>query len=160
MTCLEVFLLRGAVGLLDAFEDRAFGRDHRLDVEAGHELDIVHGEDVGRIHHGDGQRSADPAQRQNLVTLRGFERNQLYDRRINFKVGEIDGRNAVLAGEKVGDVLVRQEAQLDQSRAQTTVALFLNLGRLLQLLCGNDLLFDKKITQPLRHTSISYLCVR
>ena len=32
----------------------------------------------------------------------------------------------------------------------------LDLGRLLQLLWGNDLLFDEKITQPLRHTSISY----
>ncbi len=130
----KVFLLGGAVGFFDAFENRAFGCDHRLDVEAGHELDIVHGEDVGRIHHGDGQRSADAAQGQNLVTFRGFKRNQLYDRRIDFEIGEIDGRNAVLAGEKVGDVLVRQEAQLDQGRAQTTVGLLLSLGRLLQLL--------------------------
>jgi hypothetical protein len=27
---------------------------------------------------------------------------------------------------------------------------------LFQLLWGNDLLFDEKVTQPLRHTSISY----
>jgi hypothetical protein len=31
---------------------------------------------------------------------------------------------------------------------------------LFQLLWGNDLLFHKKITQPLRHTSISYLSGR
>jgi hypothetical protein len=31
---------------------------------------------------------------------------------------------------------------------------------LFQLLWGYDLLFDKKITQPLRHTSISYLSGR
>ena len=154
---LEVFLLGGAVGLLDAFENRAFRGHHRLNVEAGHELDIVHGEDVGGIDHGDGQRSADAAQRQNLVTLGSFERNQLDDRGIDFKIGKIDGGNAVLPGEKVGDVLVGEEAQLDQGRAQATVALFLDLGRLLQLLWGDDLLFDEKITQPLRHTSISYL---
>jgi hypothetical protein len=31
---------------------------------------------------------------------------------------------------------------------------------LLQLLWGNDLLFNQKITQPLRHSSISYLSGR
>ena len=38
--------------------------------------------------------------------------------------------------------------------------LLLDLGRLFQLLWGDDLLFDEKITQPLRHTSISYLSDR
>ena len=141
-------------------QDRALRRHHRLDIEAGHELDIVHGEDVGRIDHGDGQRRAHAAQRQDLVALGGFERNQLDDCRIDFKIGEIDGGNAVLAREEIGDVFVGQEAQLDQRRAQAAVGLLLDLRRLFQLLWGNDLLFDEKITQPLRHTSISYLIVR
>ena len=53
-----------------------------------------------------------------------------------------------------------RKPSLTKAEPRRTVGLFLDLGRLLQLLCGNDLLFDQKITQPLRHTSISYLCVR
>ena len=66
------------------------------------------------IHHGDGERCAHAAQRQNLVALGGIKRDQLDDRGINFKIVKIDGGHAVLPGEEVGDVLVGQEAQLDQ----------------------------------------------
>jgi hypothetical protein len=69
---LELFLLRSAVGLVDALDDRAFRGHDRFDIEAGHELDIVHGKDVGGVHHGDGERSADAAERQNLIALGGF----------------------------------------------------------------------------------------
>ena len=124
----EIFLLSGAVGLLNPFQDGAFRGHHRLDVEPGHELDVVHGEYIGGINHGDGQRCADPAERQDLITLRGLERNKLYYRRINFEVRKIDGGNAVLPGEEIGDILVGQEAQLYQSRAETAAALFLDLG--------------------------------
>ena len=51
----QIFLTRDAVGLLNAIHDGGFRGHHRLDVKAGHELDIVHGEYVGRINHGNGQ---------------------------------------------------------------------------------------------------------
>ena len=124
----------GAIRLLDALQDRAFRRHHRLDVEAGHELDIVHGEHIGGIHHGDGQRGADPAERQHLVALGGLVGDQLDDRGINFEIGKIDGGNAVLAGEKVGDVLVGEIPQLDQDRPQPGAGFLLDLERLIQLL--------------------------
>ncbi len=93
---LEVFFLRRAVGFLDAVGNRTLGSHHRLNVEAGHELDIVHGEHVGRIDHGDGERRAYATQRQDLVTLGRLERNQLDDGRINFEIGEINSGNAIL----------------------------------------------------------------
>src|SRR5215469_198666 len=154
---LQVILLAASVSLFDAGDNRAFRRHHRLDIEAGHELDVVHGKDVGGIHHGDGERSSHAAQGKNLVTLGGFKGNQLDHRRIDFEIGEIDGGNAVLPGEEVGHVLIVEEAQLHQSRSQTAVRLFLDLGRLLQLLWGNDLFLHQEVTQPLRHASISYL---
>src|SRR5262249_17191817 len=125
-------------------------------IETGHELDIVHRKYVGRIDHGDGERRAHAAQRENLVALRGFKRNQLDDCRIDFEIREIDSGDAILAGKEIGDIFVRQEAELHQGGAQAAVLLLLNLSRLFQLLWGNDLLFDEKVTQPLRHTSISY----
>ena len=51
----------------DRVGDRGFGRDDRLDVVARHELDVVHGEDVGRVGHRDRQRRAGAAERHDLV---------------------------------------------------------------------------------------------
>src|SRR5208282_774462 len=150
---LELGFFRSAVGLLDALDDGAFRGHDRFDVEAGHELDIVHGKDVGGVHHGDGERSADPAERQNLIAFRGFERNQLDHRGIDFKIRKIDGGHAVLAREKVGDILIREETQLHQRRGEPGVRLLLQLGRFFQLLWGYDLFFDEQVTQPLRHIS-------
>ena len=62
-------------------DDRRFRRDDRLHVVAGHELDVVHREDVRRIRHRDRQRRARPAQRDDLVLLRRLGRDQLDDRR-------------------------------------------------------------------------------
>ena len=39
----------------------------------------------------------DAAERQNLIAFRGFERNQLDDGGIDFKIRKIDGGHAVLA---------------------------------------------------------------
>ncbi len=154
---VEVFFLRAAVGFFNSVEDRALGSHHRFNVETGHELDIVHGKHVRGIDHGDGQRCTYPAQRQNLITLRGLVGNQLDDRGVNFEIGKIDRRHPVLPGKEIGHVLVGEEVELHQCAAQATVALLLYLGRLLQLLWGNDLLFYEKVAQSLGHASISYL---
>ena len=45
-----------------------FGRHDGLDVVPRHELDVVHGEDVGRIRHRDRQRGARAAERNDLHT--------------------------------------------------------------------------------------------
>ena len=150
---LELFFFGSPVGLIDALDDRAFRGHDRFDVKAGHELDIVHGKDVGGIHHGDGERSADAAERQNLIAFRGFEGNQLDHGGVDFKIRKIDGGHAVLAREKVGDILIREETQLHQRRGKPGVRLLLELGRLFQLLWGYDLFFDEQVTQPLRHIS-------
>src|SRR6185436_16660098 len=55
---LKVFFLAGAVRFFDTFENCVFRRHYRLNVETGHELDIIHREHVRRINHCDGQRCA------------------------------------------------------------------------------------------------------
>src|SRR5208283_2261655 len=116
---LEIFFLpAAAVSLVNPRQNRAFGSDNRFDVEARHELDVVHGEDVRRIDHRDRQRRAHAAQRKDLITLGGLEWNQLDDGRVNFKVRKVDGGDAVLARQKVGDIFIREEAELHQGRPQ------------------------------------------
>src|SRR5208283_2104241 len=121
----QLFFFRSAVGLVDPFNDGTLRSHDRFDVEPGHELDIVHGKNIGGIDHGDSERSAHAAERQDLITPCGFERNQLDDDRINFEVGKIDGGHAILAREEVGDILVGEEAQLHQSRSEADVRLLL-----------------------------------
>ena len=151
----EVFFLGRSVGLINPRENRTLRGYDRFDIEPGHELDVVHGEDVRRIDHGDGERCAHAAQRKDLVTLRGFERNQLDDGGINFEIRKVDGGHAILARKEVGDVFIGQKAELHQRRPQPAALLLLNFGRLFQLLWCDDFLFYEKITQPLRHTQIS-----
>ncbi len=117
-----VFRLQ-AVSALDRVLNLALGHHHRLDVVAGHELDVVQGENIGGIGHGDGQRGAHPAERKNLVALGDFVGNELDDRGVDLKIGEIDGGNAVLAGDEVGYLGLRQKAMLDQDASQPPAGL-------------------------------------
>ena len=149
----ELFFFGSAVGLVDALDDGTFGGDDRFDIEAGHELDIVHRKDVGGVHHGDGERRADTAERQNLIAFCRLEGDQLNDGGVDFKIRKIDSRHAILAREEVGDVLIREEAQLHQRGGEPGVRLFLELCCLLQLLWGDDLFLDEQVTEPLRHIS-------
>ena len=93
-----------------------FRRDHRLHVEAGHELDVVHREDVGGIGHRDRQRRADARERDDLIADRGVLRDELDDRGIDFVELQIDGRNAVLPGEHRRDFVVADKAQLHRDK--------------------------------------------
>ena len=104
--------------LLDRLAQRELRRHDRLDVVAGHELDVVHREDVGRIRHRDRERRAGAAQRHDLILLGGLGRNQLDDREVNLELREVDRRDAVLLAEKGGDFLVLHEAHLDQVVAE------------------------------------------
>ena len=83
---------RLAVVLLDRLDDRGFRRHDRLDVVARHELDVVHGEHVGRVGHRDRQRRAGARERDDLVLLRGFGGNQLDDARDRFRTGRARSR--------------------------------------------------------------------
>ena len=76
---IEVLFLSGPVRLFNSFQNGSFRSHHRLNVEAGHELDIVHGEHIGGINHGNRERGAYSAQRKNLISLGSFVRDQLDD---------------------------------------------------------------------------------
>ncbi len=142
---------RCAVELVDRFADGRLGSDHRLDVEAGHELDIVHREDVGWIGHRDRERGPDAGERHDLVADGRFLRDELDYRRIDFVKLQIDGWNAVLPGENRGNVVVADEPQLHQTGAQAATVLFLVLKRLLELIRRDQTVLDQDFAKPRRH---------
>src|SRR5439155_18315701 len=96
--------------------------------------------DVGRIRHGDGERAARAAQRDDLVLARGLGGNQLDDRGVDLELGEVDGRDAVLYAEKRRDLFVLDEPHLYEVVTELPpVGLLLGQG-LLQLLRGDQFL--------------------
>ena len=79
-------------------------------------------------------------------------RDQLDNCGIQFEVGEIDRRNAVLPREEGCDLLIGNKAELDQNRAQACARALLLSQCLLQLFSGDDLRLEQKIANPLRHS--------
>ena len=87
----------GRIILVDGCDDGLFAGDDDLDVEAGHEFEVVNGEHVGRIAHGDHQGLSHAVDRQTAV-LDGFvPRDQLEQLGIDgLNFFDMDGRNAEL----------------------------------------------------------------
>ena len=117
----------------DRVGDRGFRGDDRLDVVARHELDVVHGEHVGRVDHRDRQRRAGAAERDDLVFLRGFRGDQLDDGRVDLELRQVDRGDAVLLAEQRGDLFVLDEAELDEVEAELAAVGLLIVQRILQL---------------------------
>src|SRR5207249_10634252 len=117
----------------------------------GHELDVVHGEDVRRIRHRDGERAARAAQRNDLIFPGGFVWNELDDRRVELELREVDGGEAVLLAEQSGDLVVLDELYLDEVEAELSpVGLLLSYG-LLQLLGRDQLFFEEELAYSNGH---------
>ena len=142
---------RGGVVADDRIADRGLGGDHRLDVVARHELDVVHGEHVGRVGHRDGEGRAGPAERNDLVLVGGFGRDQLDDPGVDLELGQVDRGNAVLLAEERGDLFVLDEAELDEIEAQLAAVRLLIGQRILQLGRSDALLFEQQLTDANGH---------
>ena len=142
----------GAVVPVDGRLDPQLGGHDRLDVVAGHELDVVHGEDVRRIGHGDGDRGAGLVDRKDVVLPGDVAGDQLDDARVDLEVLEIDRRHAELLAETLGDVLFRDEAELDQRFAELAAGLLLDAKRFLELILGDQARFGEQLTETNTHT--------
>ena len=149
---LELEGMDGAVVPVDRLLDGDFAGDYRLHVVAGHELDVVHGEHVGRVHHGDGQGGAGAADRHDQIFLRHLARDELHDRVIDLDLREVDGGHAVLLGEDAGDVLFFDEPELDEVQAELAAVGLLIFQGLLELLRSEKPGLDQHLAQLDRHS--------
>ena len=150
---LERGPLLGVVAL-DGLSDGDFGGHHRLDVVAGDELQIVDGEDVGRVGHRHDERGTGPVHRDDEVLLRDVLRDELDDLRVDVEVFEIDGRNAVLLRQEVGELVLLDGAGLDERGANPRAGPLLFFLGLPKLLDGDQVLADEELTEPTGHTCV------
>jgi len=154
---LQLDGVRRAVVFLDRPGDGALRGDHRLDIEARHELDVVHGEHVGRVRHRDRQRGARAAERENLVLLRGLGGNKLDDRLVDLEGRQVDGRNVVLTAEEADDLVVGDVPELHEVHPELAPVRLLVVQGLLELLRGDPLLLQQEFANPDRHLAAAPL---
>jgi hypothetical protein len=148
---LELDGVRGAVVLVDRLLDRDLRGHDGLDVVPGHELDVVHREDVRRVDHGDGQGGPGSADRHDQIFLRDLRRDQLDDRFVDLDRQEIDRGDAVLLREELGDVVFLDDPQLDEVETDLAAVDFLVFERLGELLLGDQMRLDQHLAQLDRH---------
>ena len=124
------------------------GRDDRLDVVAGEELEVVDGVDVRRVGHRDDQRRAGAVDRDDLVLLGDLLRDELEDR-----PGRSRTPSRLIAGtpyclrEEVGELRLLDRSDLDQRGADAGAVLLLLLLRFAQLLERDQVLADEQFTE-------------
>ncbi len=147
----------GGEGPLQRPRDRRLRRDHGLDVEAGQELDVVDGVEVGRVRHRHDERVARAGEGDDLVLVADLARDELRDLGVDLVLVEVDGRDAVLGGEEVGDLPVRDVPQLGEGEAQVVARLALLLLGLAELLEADELLADEELAEAVlgRHALFS-----
>ena len=146
-------LRHGAVRViaLDGLEDGGFGGDDRFDVVARHELDVVHGEHVGRIRDRNRQRRAGAAERDDLVLLDRLGGNELDDGGVDLELRQVDRGHAVLLAEQIGDFLVLDEPEADQIQADLAAVRLLMVQRLLQLGRRDALFLEQQLADTNGH---------
>ena len=127
-----------AVVIVDRRFDSELGSDDRLDVVSRHELDVVHGENVGRIGHRDGDRRAGFVDGKDVVLARDVGVDQLDHRRVDFEVVEVDRRHAELLREALGDVLFGNESEFNEGLTELRAGVLLDLERVLQLILSDQ----------------------
>jgi len=78
--------------------------------------------------------------------------NQLYDRRIDFIILQVDRGNPILAGEDLGDFVIADKPQFHQRGSQPAPVLPLMSHSLLKLIGSNQVFFDQDFAEPGRHS--------
>lgn len=107
---LELEGVGGAVVLVDRGADRGPGGDHRLDVVVGHELDVVHREDVGRIEHRDSDLGPGLGHRHDGVFAGDVGGDDLDHRVVDVDARQVDRRDLEVFEEELD-----QRGLLDQA---------------------------------------------
>ncbi len=141
------YALDFAVEFVNRLADRRFGSHHWLDVEASHELDVVHREDVRRISHRNRESGANPRERDDLIANGGLLRNQLDDGGVDLVELQVDGRDPVLTRKHRRDVVIAHQAQFYEAGTQAAAVLLLIVERLLQLIRGDQAVLNQDFAE-------------
>ena len=85
--------------------------------------DVVDGEDVGRVGHGDDEPALPPTDRKGQVTPRQRVGHHTGRGRVDRVVGQVDELEAQLLGQSADELLLREQFVLDQHPGEVAAAL-------------------------------------
>ena len=106
------------VQALDERGDVLLGRDGRAHLVAGHQRDVVDGEDVARVDHRDQQRAVvEDLDRHRAVALGRARGQQVGGRHVDPEDAEVDLVDAEALGDDARELVGRQDAALDEHLA-------------------------------------------
>ena len=112
-----------AIGAADRVHEVARVRHRQLELEAEHEVEVVGGDDVRRVGHGDeDRRIVEEAHRERDEAARELLGEQHGRRRVDLELCEVDEREARLIGERLGDGARGRPAALDEHLAEPAAA--------------------------------------
>ena len=131
-----------------------------LDFQAGQAADFVDQKEVRRLGDRNGERAADAKQREDQIFLDIFPRQDVDDPGVGdagFQLGE---RNAIDAGQALGDMVLGAVLQVDEDFAKEFAVslLLLELQGGLQLVHGDITSFHEDISEPLWSPLAAHRC--
>jgi hypothetical protein len=124
--------------VVDRLQQQAFGDHRELDVALEEARDLVVGEQVGGVGHGDAEAARTLLEDHGAETARLGLGQTVGHLRLDREVLEVDVRNLELAGQRVGDLLLRDEALVHEHPPELAAALLLLVEGVRQLLLGEQ----------------------
>ncbi len=138
-----------AVGLLERFEDVTLAREPRLDLEARRDLEAVDRVVVGGIGHRDGERAVRLRERHDLHAPEVLVREPPDRHGLGRKLLPRDDRDVQEPGEERLQVLLGDEAEVEQQALEALAALLLEPFHLAQVLGADPPLLEEQLLEAL-----------
>ena len=141
------------VVLLNRRPHRILTGEHRDDVVARDEFEIVDHPHHGRVGNGHRELAPFPLERQDGVLGREFGRNELEEAGVDFKARQVDRRHAILARQHANDFSLGYEPHLHHGQPKTLPGrLRLLLQRFRQVFLGQQPFTDEEIAKSVGGT--------
>jgi hypothetical protein len=138
----------GIVQALDDEGDVGGGGDRGADLVARHHRDVVDGEHVGRVRHGDEQGAlVDEGDRDGLVALDGGGRHELRGGGVDTEVAKGEVIEAEALGEPPGELLLGHRARREQDALGPRVLVVGRAGGDVELLAGDEAQVDEDVAE-------------
>ena len=150
----DLRVVLGSVEPVDGFLDGTLRGDQRLDTQSGGELEVVHGNDVGRIDHRYLEDLVVDQQRHHEIPPRHLGRHQIEQGRQHLDLVDVGRRNSVLVGEQTDKVGLVDQSLLDQVVAEPLAACHLVDQRLGKSILGDQPVVDKKAAEARREPAV------
>ncbi len=135
----------GGVNGVELVQDGLFGGDERDDFQVGQALDVVEGEDVERVGHGEEQFVVQARDGDDLVVVGGVAGEEIDDFGQDVDAGDVDGRDVKHAAHGDGEVLFADVGFFDDEFDQARAALLLLLEQFLHLDSAQQAVLDEGV---------------